>query len=200
MLFVKKVKDCLRKQFILPHCSGSNGGRSLLCNNCTGGMILHELGFRFDTPTINTWIPDEDFLKFVSDFSFYKKQELCIETSERPYVIGKVQDVHIHFMHETDPQKVSSEWNRRFARLNEDQVYCLFIAGENTSREIVEKIVKLPLKNICVLTEKLYTEVQGNIVQMTPKRVGKSGGALDYKGCFSLHKRYDVFDFEAWLK
>lgn len=26
---------------------------SLLCNNCVGAMVLHDLGLRFNSPTVN---------------------------------------------------------------------------------------------------------------------------------------------------
>ena len=38
----KKAKNCYR------------GKCTIVCNNCTGGVILHDLGLKFDTPTINT--------------------------------------------------------------------------------------------------------------------------------------------------
>ena len=148
------LKAMLRRWFVLQHHNTRKGeGRSLLCNNCTGGVILHELGFRFDTPTINTWIPDGDFLRFVENIAFYKKQQMMILPNQKDYVLACLGDVQVHFMHETDPEKAVAEWQRRFSRMDEKNVYCLFVAGEKTSAEEVKKATKLPFKNICILTE-----------------------------------------------
>lgn len=29
---------------------------SLLCNNCVGAMVLHDLGLRFNSPTVNLYL------------------------------------------------------------------------------------------------------------------------------------------------
>lgn len=99
-------------------------------------MILHELGLRIDTPTINTWIPDEDFLRFAENIAFYKKQQLKILPDQKDYVLVCLRDVHVHFMHETDPEKAICDWNRRVSRLDEENIYCLFVADQNTANEL----------------------------------------------------------------
>lgn len=174
-----------------------------MCNNCTGGVILHELGFRFDTSTINTWIPDSDFLRFAENISFYRKQKLCIVQSDNDYVVGRLHDVYVHFMHETDAERAVKDWCRRVSRIDENNLYCVFVAGRETSHEAIKKAAQLPLKHICALTEMSCPDIQEthkNVVTLTPKRAEKAGGALNYINRFSLHKRYDVFDFKAWLK
>ncbi len=49
---------------------------SILCNNCTGGFIYHDLGLRFDSPTINMFFHGLDFFEFIEHFEHYIKQEL----------------------------------------------------------------------------------------------------------------------------
>ena len=39
---------------------------SILCNNCTGGFILHDLGLRFDSPTINMFFMIWTFLTLLN--------------------------------------------------------------------------------------------------------------------------------------
>lgn len=39
---------------------------SLLCNNCTGGMILHDLGLPFNSPTVNLFFTVWTFLSLSS--------------------------------------------------------------------------------------------------------------------------------------
>ena len=49
----KKAKNCYRDK-----CS-------IICNNCTGGVILHDLDLKFDTPTINTLFYSADDFVFL---------------------------------------------------------------------------------------------------------------------------------------
>ena len=36
---------------------------SIICSNCIGGEIYHDLGMKFYSPTINLWMSESDFLK-----------------------------------------------------------------------------------------------------------------------------------------
>lgn len=49
---------------------------SILCNNCTGGFILHDLGLRFDSPTVNMFFHSLDFFDFIEHFEYYIQQPL----------------------------------------------------------------------------------------------------------------------------
>lgn len=54
-----------------------NSSLSIVCNNCTGGIILHDLGLRFNTPTINTlFFNFDDFYYFVQHIEVFAKKEL----------------------------------------------------------------------------------------------------------------------------
>ena len=35
---------------------------SLICNNCTGGVLLNILGMQFNSPFVNLWIEPEDYI------------------------------------------------------------------------------------------------------------------------------------------
>ena len=41
---------------------------SIISMNCVGGMVSHELGLRFNSPTVNLWFTPKEFIKFLSQF------------------------------------------------------------------------------------------------------------------------------------
>ncbi|MBR0034782.1 MAG: DUF1919 domain-containing protein [Synergistaceae bacterium] len=43
----------------------------MIARDCTGGLLLHELFQRFDTPTINVYFHAGDFVKFCKDMKYY---------------------------------------------------------------------------------------------------------------------------------
>lgn len=53
----------------------TNHDFTLIASNCVCG-ILHELGLRFDTPTVNLWFESEDYIKFLENMSDYLQYEL----------------------------------------------------------------------------------------------------------------------------
>lgn len=49
---------------------------SIICSNCVGGVIYHELNLPFLSPTINLFIKPSDYIKFVSNLNFYLTQTI----------------------------------------------------------------------------------------------------------------------------
>ena len=54
----------------------ANRNFTILCNNCVGGVILHELGERFNSPTVNLFFGAEDYIKFLEKLDYYLSQTL----------------------------------------------------------------------------------------------------------------------------
>ena len=71
---------------------------TLISQNCIGGVLYHDLGLQFLSPTINAFIPEPDFVKFVLDLRHYMGQELVMQWGEE-YPLGMLDDITIHFMH-----------------------------------------------------------------------------------------------------
>jgi len=97
---------------------------TILCNTCIGGRLYNLLGMRFDTPTINLWMSTKDFCKFCSDIQKYKDPSFVF-VQEKPYPIGILDDITIHFNHYRTIEDVVTSWRRRFARLHPDNVYII---------------------------------------------------------------------------
>ena len=50
----------------------NNRDFSIICNNCVGGgVISHELGQRFNSPTVNLFMNHEDYIKFLTKLTHY---------------------------------------------------------------------------------------------------------------------------------
>lgn len=52
---------------------------SLISSNCNGGMILHDLGLRFNSPFVNLWISPSDFIKMLGRLNYYMSCELVLK-------------------------------------------------------------------------------------------------------------------------
>ena len=44
--------------------------------NCTGGVMYHDLGEKFLSPTVNMYMPCEDFIKFCENYEYYLTLEM----------------------------------------------------------------------------------------------------------------------------
>ena len=54
----------------------TNKTPTFLCPNCIGGLLFHDLGLQFRSPTVNLMMYQTDFLKFVLHMDDYLGQEL----------------------------------------------------------------------------------------------------------------------------
>ena len=69
------------------------------------GIIYHELGLKFNSPTINLYIKKEEFLNLVNHLKEYKNAKMIeIKEKDIDYPIGKLinkkyGDITIYFMH-----------------------------------------------------------------------------------------------------
>lgn len=71
----------------------------MLTSNCIGGLIYHELGKSFLSPTINLRMNSPDFIKFVTNIHEYLDLDLKFINSEEPFPVAKLGDVKIYFVH-----------------------------------------------------------------------------------------------------
>ena len=54
----------------------TNTAPTFLCPNCIGGILFHDLGLQFRSPTVNLMMFQTDFAKFVLNMDDYLAQEL----------------------------------------------------------------------------------------------------------------------------
>lgn len=151
-------RDSVRKKI-------KNSDFTILSCNCMGGLIYHELGMKFTSPTINTMILSADFLKFVSNLDYYLEQELRF-TSEPIHVNGErvtcpvafLDDVMISFTHYKTDEESKIKWNERKKRINYDNMYVVFNDRDGVTIDDVKKVNWSRFKNVAVFTAKEYDD------------------------------------------
>lgn len=104
---------------------------SLITNNCIAGIIYHDLGLPFRSPTINLFFENEDFFRFAGHLEHYLSCEM--EELYRPgisYPLGLLrrgaETVTVHFMHYDSYRQAAAKWRERAARVNPDNLYLIF--------------------------------------------------------------------------
>lgn len=119
--------------------SGVNAeGITFISQNCIGGVLYHDLGLPFLSPTINAFIPEPGFVKLVLDLRHYMEQELVIRWGEE-YPIGTLDDVDIHFMHYNTCKEAKEVWEKRKARINWDRIFVLGTDRDGFDAETYEQ-------------------------------------------------------------
>lgn len=128
---------------------------SIIANNCWGGHAYHTLGMKFNTPFINMFETDKDYLKLLSSLPYYLALKLKFERIgynpglEIEYPICKLGDIELHFNHVTSMNDVEKKWYERVKRINWDNLFIMMITNKSELAEMFDKL-EYP-KKICFL-------------------------------------------------
>lgn len=131
-----------------------NNTPTLICSNCTGGVLYHWLGLPFLSPFINLYMTNMDFIKAMENFDEFLATEIIEDannTQSYPVGIG-LGGVKLHFMHYKTFEEAIQKWNERKLRINKDNM-CVWLTNFTPANyggeenEIVDRFSKLPFKN-----------------------------------------------------
>jgi uncharacterized protein (DUF1919 family) len=153
--FIKKVIARRAKNF-------NNKGVTILCNNCIGGIILHDLKQEFNTPTINLYFHAPDYIAFLERIPYYLSHEITFshsskyETTLKSYPVGKIEDIEMHFVHYNSFDEAKKKWETRAKRVNYDNLFIIGSDKENFTPDILERFLKLPYENKIFFSSKRH--------------------------------------------
>lgn len=178
-----------------------NDDFSILCSNCIGGIIYHRLGKRFLSPTVNMWMHQGDFLRFISDLPGYLAQELTFIDSKYPYPVAELsigaETITLYFNHSLSREEAQRDWTRRKERIRYNNLYIIMYDRDGITKEDIMRLQDIPCRNKAVISENTYPDIpyvitmQGNNRPNGPQCLDK-----DWLGLRSFEKK---FDFVRWL-
>ena len=105
---------------------------TILTPNCMAGLIYSRLGEPFYSPTINTSMQNEDFIKFLSDLDYYLAQDVQEWVDDTvDYPVGIIRgrtpedDVRVNFVHYPSFAAGREKWNTRKKRIDPNNLYVI---------------------------------------------------------------------------
>lgn len=131
---------------------------TILSSNCTGGLVYHDLGLQFLSPTVNLSIDSPDFVKMVSNLKYYMSLdpvEFVDERYECP--CGMIGDIEVHFTHYKTFEEGRNKWNERKKRINYDNIYVITNDNDGLTEDDINILENCVVKNAVVLTSKDFT-------------------------------------------
>lgn len=175
---------------------------TLITSNCTGGILYHELGLPFLSPTINLYMEGSDFVKFCSNLKLYLEAEMVLaEHNKKNYPIVYLDDIKLHCVHYKTFDDVKLAWNKRKKRIRWDNLFFIMTMRDGATRDDLEAFDKLPYKNKVVFVNRPMPHLKSsylipNTVLSTDEGTWHSVEALTtYKGQFTGLRYIDDFDF-----
>jgi len=162
----------------------TNQGMSVISANCVGAFILHDLNQPFNSPFVNLYLDPSDFVRYLQNIEFYQAQPLQFIQTEKPYPVGLLDDLKVHFMH------YHSE-NLFIMMTDKD-------GGKGAKYEDLKAFDNLPYQNKVVFTHKPYPELKSAFYIKGFENENEVGDLFTFSG-WNGEKYYDQFDYVSWF-
>ena len=180
----------------------TNTDFSLLCNNCNGGIITHDLGQQFRSPTVNMYFYSDHFFRFCENLEYYIAQPLvpCENPKHVPeidYPVCSLGDLELHFLHYHSFEEAREKWQTRSARLNRDNLFVMWTFLGGTDEGMLARFERLPFKNKVAFTEREFEQYPSAYCIRGFEEKGL--GVLTLFCGIQGRRVIDQFDYVKWL-
>ncbi|MCF2652697.1 DUF1919 domain-containing protein [Anaeromassilibacillus senegalensis] len=150
---------------------------SIIAQNCIGGVLYHDLGLEFSSPTVNLFFRGPDFIRFVSNLKHYMELEPVMTWGEN-YPIGYLEDVQIHFMHYATCSEARDAWNRRKCRINWDRIAVLCTDMEDFTDEVFARWKDVPYPKVLFTANSSFAQHQDSVFYPEDQPAGRVGDLI----------------------
>ncbi|MES2649858.1 MAG: DUF1919 domain-containing protein [Bacteroidota bacterium] len=130
-----------------------NKNFTILCNNCIGGIILHDLKLKFNTPTINLYFNAPDYIAFLERLEYYLSTDITFsyqskyDTVPKEYPVGTISDIELHFVHYNDFSEAKNKWTTRAKRVNYNNLFVIGSDKDYFTPDLLTRFLRLPYRN-----------------------------------------------------
>lgn len=183
---IKSIKEKLRDVFVNNNSKKmlKNKSFTIISSNCNGGFLYHDLGIKFNSPTINLFIYPRDFIKFVNNLRYYLSQNLIFVEKINKYPIAKLDDIEIHFVHYKSEDEARKKWYERVKRVNYSNIFILMVERDGCTLEDLHEFDKIKYNNKIVFTYKVYDEIKSSYCISGYEKEKKVGNIFEFFNFF----------------
>ncbi len=173
---------------------------TFLCPNCIGGILFHDLGLQFKSPTVNLMMTQTDFLKFVLKMDYYLQQEFeFFKHDEYNFPCARLDDITIHFTHYHTEEEAQNKWKERAKRINKDNLFVFLMERDGLSKEDILLLKNLNAKGVVVFTAMDYPEIEYTVKISKYSSYDEVGNILRKSHLTGVREYDRYFDFVKWF-
>lgn len=181
-----------------------NKNCSIIAMNCIGGVVSHELGLRFNSPTVNLWFKPEEFIRFLSRLEYYLYDcKICMDeniSNQYGYPVGKLDDINVYFTHYESFEQAERKWNERLQRINMDNLYIIMVEKDGCTEEDIFAFENLKYKHKVIFTAKEYPQYHSTYyIPRSEVDENNVKNLCDYQSKFTGKRWLDEFDWTSFL-
>ena len=173
---------------------------TLLTPNCLGGLLFHDLGLKFMSPTINLMMTQGDFIKFVLNLESYLKEPLrFFKHMEHNCPCAKLKDIEICFTHYTSEKEAAEKWEKRAKRINKNNLFIFCEERDGITKDEIKSLSTVNAKGIVVFTAHQYDDIPYALFVPKYHNDGMIGNILSRNILDDSREYEKYFDFVKWF-
>lgn len=172
---------------------------TIIANNCIAGCVLHDLKHRFDTPTINLYIPFPDYIVFLQNlrtFVYADFEELPNEGGCPKGLCGGA--IRVFFLHYPSYEEGVKAWKKRAERIHWDNLYIVLAERDGCTYQDLHTFDSLLYTHKVALTHKHYLDIKSSFCIKGYSSQNEIGNIMNFNGYFGF-KIYDQFNWVSFL-
>ncbi|TVX92636.1 DUF1919 domain-containing protein [Paenibacillus agilis] len=177
---------------------------TIISNNCVGGIIYHDLGLPFNSPTINMYFEHDEFIKYVTYLEEYSKTELFKDTdTEENFPVGVLRnefgEVKLYFMHFASFEEAKEKWEERTKRIDLNNIFIIMDGVLHYTQNDLEQFDNIKYTNKVILTNGVEPNCKSSYPLYFYDETYFDGKLLTYRSKFSTKRYLDEFDYVSFL-
>ena len=194
---LRKIKFSIRKMFLMKSKKKKIkvNDLTILSTDCLGGIIYHDFGMKFNSPTINMWFSPKDFIKFCCNLKYYLTLEPIELKTDYKYPVAVLDDIKLYFTHYKSFKEAVDKWNTRKKRINFNKIVLIMTDANDFSEDLMIEAEKIPYKKIMFTHKKIDSQLDF----LYYLKSDKNGFFHSYRSIVSIRRFYDDFDFVSFF-
>lgn len=197
-LYVKRlIWNWQHKHVVQQHRARFKGKvPTILSCNCTGGVLYHDLGLPFTSPTINLYMRFPDFLRFCENLEYYLTLRITPYQGDikRDYPLGMLGDLILYLVHYSSVEEADQKWQTRKQRMDLENIFVIATDRDGFSPEYLPRFNALPYR------KKIFTHIpvdSPDCVCLPGEDDHQVRGLMEPTA--GGHRVIDAFDWVEWF-
>ncbi|MCW6681985.1 DUF1919 domain-containing protein [Aerococcaceae bacterium NML160702] len=180
-----------------------NTNFTILSSNCVAGVLYHELGLKFLSPTINMFMSPKDFIRFLRQPHKYFGVTMELIGYRDDYPIVRIDDIVVNCVHYKSMEEFQDKWNARAKRIQWDNLYVMMMERDGCTYEDLCEFDELPYEHKVVFVHKPMPEIRSAVyiegTEVYGEATHKVDGLTTYQGKLTGKRMIDKWDYISFL-
>lgn len=178
----------------------TNPNPTVFASNCNGGVMTHDLGLQFRSPTVNLFIRPKEYVRFLDNLQHYLHEAQFVPGEGADYPVGILDDIRVDFVHYQSFDEAVAKWNSRLDRIDLDNAFYVMTERDGCTHDDLVAFDELPYRNKVVFVSKPMPDIASAFYDPSfPVTEGEVDVLSNYVSKLSGRRYLDTFDYVSFF-